>query len=58
MNLLNSPTIPSRLPQTGQLQREHLQLLADKLYQKVSELEKANDRLRSLSLTDGADRLE
>jgi len=31
----------------------HLQLLADKLYQKVSELEKVNDRLRSLSLSDG-----
>lgn len=49
---LKQPTVPSRLPQTGQLQREHLQLLADKLYQKVSELEKANDRLRNLSLTD------
>jgi diguanylate cyclase (GGDEF)-like protein len=49
---LKRPTVPARLPQTGQLQREHLQLLADKLYQKVSELEKANDRLRSLSLTD------
>jgi len=49
---LKQPTIPTRLPQTGQLQREHLQLLADKLYQKVSELEKANDRLRSLSITD------
>jgi diguanylate cyclase (GGDEF)-like protein len=49
---LRRPTTPSRLPQTGQLQREHLQLLADKLYQKVSELEKANDRLRNLSLTD------
>jgi len=50
---LKQPTVPSRLPQTGQLQREHLQLLADKLYQKVSELEKANERLRSFSLTDG-----
>ena len=50
---LKQPTIPARLPQTGQLQREHLQLLADKLYQKVSELEKANERLRNLSLTDG-----
>jgi diguanylate cyclase (GGDEF)-like protein len=49
---LKKPTTPTRLPQTGQLQREHLQLLADKLYQKVGELEKANDRLRSLSLTD------
>jgi diguanylate cyclase (GGDEF)-like protein len=42
-----------RLPQTGELQREHLQLLADKLYQKVSELEKANEHLRTVSLTDG-----
>ena len=49
---LKRPTTPSRLPPTGKLQREHLQLLADKLYQKVSELEKANDRLRNLSLTD------
>lgn len=49
---LRRPTTPSRLPQTGQLQREHLQLLADKLYQKVSELEQVNDRLRNLSLTD------
>jgi diguanylate cyclase (GGDEF)-like protein len=49
---LKRPTTPGRLPQTGQLQREHLELLADKLYQKVSELEKANDRLRNLSLTD------
>jgi diguanylate cyclase (GGDEF)-like protein len=29
---LKGPTVPSRLPQTGQLQRDHLQLLADKLY--------------------------
>lgn len=50
---LKQPTIPSRLPQTGQLQREHLQLLADKLYQKVSELEKANEHLRNISVTDG-----
>ena len=49
---LKRPTTPSRLPQTGQLQRAHLELLADKLYQKVSELEKANDHLRNLSLTD------
>ena len=49
---LKQPTIPARLPQTGQLQREHLQLLADKLYQKVVELENANDRLRNSSLTD------
>src|SRR5512133_815833 len=49
---LKRPAARSRLPQTGQLQREHLQLLADKLYEKVSELETANDRLRNLSLTD------
>jgi len=49
---LRQPTIPARLPQTGQLQRDHLQLLADKLYQKVSELETANERLRTLSLSD------
>jgi diguanylate cyclase (GGDEF)-like protein len=49
---LRRPTTPSRLPQTGQLQREHLQLLADKLYEKVSELETVNDRLRNLSLSD------
>lgn len=49
---LKRPAARSRLPKTGQLQREHLQLLADKLYEKVSELETANDRLRNLSLTD------
>jgi diguanylate cyclase (GGDEF)-like protein len=49
---LKRPTTPRRLPQTGKLQREHLQLLADKLYQKNMELEQANDRLRNLSLTD------
>ncbi|HSL31137.1 MAG TPA: diguanylate cyclase [Anaerolineales bacterium] len=49
---LRRPTTPTRLPQTGQLQREHLQLLADKLYEKVAELEKANSRLHNLSLTD------
>lgn len=50
---LKRPVTQPRLPQTGQLQREHLQLLADKLYQKVSELERANDHLRNISLTDG-----
>jgi diguanylate cyclase (GGDEF)-like protein len=50
---LKGETTPDKLPQTGQLQRAHLELLADKLYQKVSELEKANEHLRSLSLTDG-----
>ena len=49
---LKNPVTPSKLPQTGQLQREHLQLLADKLYEKNVELEKANERLRNLSLTD------
>ncbi len=49
---LKRPAKSSRLPHTGKLQREHLQLLADKLYEKVSELETANDRLRNLSLTD------
>jgi len=49
---LKRPAAPARLPQTGKLQREHLQLLADKLYQKNMELEQANDRLRSLSLSD------
>jgi len=49
---LKKPTKSSRLPQTGKLQREHLELLADKLYQKVSELETANDLLHNLSLTD------
>lgn len=49
---LKKPVAPARLPQTGQLQREHLQLLADKLYEKNLELEKTNERLRSLSLTD------
>ncbi len=49
---LKQPTTPARLPQTGQLQREHLQILADKLYQKNLDLESANERLRNLSLTD------
>lgn len=49
---LKRPAEPARLPQTGQLQREHLQLLADKLYEKNLELEKTNERLRNLSLTD------
>jgi len=49
---LKQPTERARLPQTGELQREHLQLLADKLYEKNLELEKTNERLRNLSLTD------
>lgn len=51
-NALKQPATHPRLPQTGQLQRDHLELMADKLYQKVAELEKTNDRLRNLSLTD------
>jgi len=50
---LRKPVSHHRLPQTGQLQRAHLQLLADKLYEKVSELEKANEHLRNISLSDG-----
>lgn len=50
---LKKPAAAARLPKTGQLQREHLQVLADKLYEKVTELEDANERLRNLSLTDG-----
>ncbi|NJC98876.1 MAG: diguanylate cyclase [Anaerolineae bacterium] len=49
---LKQPVAPSKLPQTGQHQREHLQLLPDNLYEKNVELEKANERLRNLSLTD------
>lgn len=49
---LKRPATPTKLPQTGQLQREHLQVLANKLYQKVTELEDANERLHNLSLTD------
>ena len=49
---LKRPVTRSQLPQTGQLQRDHLQLLADKLYDKVTELEKANEHLRNISLTD------
>ena len=51
-DVLKRPTDAAKLPQTGQLQREHLQLLADKLYEKNLELEKTNERLRNLSLTD------
>jgi len=50
---LKYPITSSRLPNTGQLHQTHLQLLIDKLYQKVSELEKANEHLRNISLTDG-----
>ncbi len=50
---LKYPITSSRPPNTGQLHQAHLQLLVDKLYQKVSELEKANEHLRNVSLTDG-----
>jgi diguanylate cyclase (GGDEF)-like protein len=49
---LKQPIERAKLPQTGELQREHLQLLADKLYEKNLELEETNERLRNLSLTD------
>lgn len=49
---LSQPVTLSELPKTGEFQQEHLQLLANKLYQKVSELETANAHLRNLSLTD------
>jgi diguanylate cyclase (GGDEF)-like protein len=49
---LKHPPAPSNLPQTREFQQKHLQLLADKLYQKVTELEQANIRLHNLSLTD------
>lgn len=39
---LKQPITPLRLPQTGDLQRRHFQLLADKLHQKVSEMERIN----------------
>jgi diguanylate cyclase (GGDEF)-like protein len=50
---LKRPVSHHRFPQTGQLQREHLQLLADKLFTKVTELEKSNEHLRNISLSDG-----
>jgi diguanylate cyclase (GGDEF)-like protein len=50
---LKQPAIPARLSQTGELQHQDLQLLVDKLYQKIEELERVNERLRNLSLTDG-----
>lgn len=49
---LQKSTKPTSLHKTKYLQRKHLQLLADKLYEKNLELEKANERLRTLSLTD------
>lgn len=50
---LDLSLMPSRLPAPEKLQREHLQILVDNLYQKIMELEKANERLRNLSLIDG-----
>jgi diguanylate cyclase (GGDEF)-like protein len=49
--LVHPPT-RSSLPNTREFTQQHLQLLADKLYQKVTELEQANIRLHKLSLTD------
>jgi len=46
------PHTPSSLPKTAEFHQQHLQLLANKLYQKVTELEQANIRLHQLSLTD------
>lgn len=50
---LEQSSMASRIPPVEQLQREHQQLLVDKLYQKILELEKANERLRTHSLIDG-----
>ena len=50
---LNQADDTPRLPKTGQLSQADLELLVTKLQQKVVELEKANERLRSLSLNDG-----
>jgi diguanylate cyclase (GGDEF)-like protein len=50
--LAHPPTRSSSLPNTREFTQQHLQLLADKLYQKVTELEQANIRLHRLSLTD------
>jgi diguanylate cyclase (GGDEF)-like protein len=49
---LAHPPTRSSLPNTREFTQQHLQLLADKLYQKVTELEQANIRLHKLSLTD------
>ena len=50
--VLVHPPTRSSLPNTREFTQQHLQLLADKLYQKVTELEQANIRLHKLSLTD------
>ena len=42
---LTEAAVSMRLPQTGELQRQHFQLLADKLHEKVSELERTNAEL-------------
>jgi diguanylate cyclase (GGDEF)-like protein len=54
---IKHPVALSRLPQTKEFQKEHLELLASKLYEKVAELEAANARLHDLSLTDELTRL-
>jgi diguanylate cyclase (GGDEF)-like protein len=42
---LQEVAVAMRLPRTGDLQRRHFQLLADKLHQKVSEMERLNAEL-------------
>jgi diguanylate cyclase (GGDEF)-like protein len=49
---LENPMMLSRFPQAEQLQRDQLLILANKLHEKVLELEKMNEHLRSLSLND------
>ena len=49
---LENPMMLSRYPQAEKLQREQLLILANKLHEKVLELEKMNEHLRSLSLND------
>ena len=49
--LIRIPEI-AKLPEVKEFQQDHLQLLANKLYQKVTELEEANLRLQNLSATD------
>ena len=49
---LKQPVVLSGLPKTAEFQKEQLELVASKLYQKVAELETANARLNNLSMTD------
>jgi diguanylate cyclase (GGDEF)-like protein len=50
---LKQPDVFARKSHTGELPREHLEVLTDKLYQKIAELEQANEDLRTHSLSDG-----